>query len=390
MRQGNININQSHRAAHSQALDLLRFPLAIVVLAVHVFDVHEVFVYGKHYEFAGTPVFDILYNFVHSFLSEYSLTIYFFISGYVFFLGISDFDSVVYKRKLRNRVKTLLIPFVVWNVLAVLIELSYFFPPLSALRPGLDFSEVDFSVSNILQTFWDCRYGVFEHVYPADTTSTVFFPQNPPLWFLRILMVMALLTPVLYKVIKKYGMGFVVATYVAWFCAYLSQYGPAVEFATALFPFSFGAFMSISRRDMMGSFGRHFKSSTVIYLSLSALQFVELTCGGTSAVYLATKALTAPAALVFAYNMSAWLLRRHVCKVVPLLASASFFIYVAPYLFVGNAMKVIVYLVRPEGQFATFLVYASVLVLIATGLLGLFWVMQKATPQLLKFIAGRK
>ena len=92
--------------------------------------------------------------------------IYFFILGYVFFLKVTDFTPDVYKRKLRNRFKTLFIPFIVWNLVAVLVELSYFFPPLSSLRPGLDFADVDFSARAILQTFWDSKHGIFGNDYP--------------------------------------------------------------------------------------------------------------------------------------------------------------------------------------------------------------------------------
>lgn len=378
------------RAAHSQALDLLRFPLALVVLAVHVFGVDRTVVYGKDYVFQGMPAFDAVQNFVFSFLSEYSLSIYFFISGYVFFLGVADFTPQVYGHKLRNRVKTLLIPFIVWNVIAALVELAYFVPPLSALRPGLDIADVDFSLRAIMQTFWDARHGIFGNVYPvtADGSGEV-FPQDSPLWFLRVLMVMVLLTPVLHWIVKRAGFYFVGAAYLAWTAAYLWGNGIAIEFTTALFPFSFGAYMSINGRDMMATFGKCFKVSAVAYVALSVVQFVSL-YEEREMLYLAAKALAAPAALVFVYNMSAWLLRSNLCRVVPLLASASFFIYVAHYIFVRNVVRVLAYVVMPESQWAVLAVHLSAILLIGCGLLGVFWLMQRYTPRLLKFVAGRK
>ena len=154
------------RAAHSQALDLLRFPLAVVVLTVHAFGIQGVQVYGEYHDFMSMPAYEAVYCFVMSFLAEYSLAIYFFISGYVFFLGVDDFPLGVWKRKLRNRLKTLLIPFIVWNVLAAMVEVAYFYPPLSALRPGLDAGDLDFSIGAVLQIFWDNKHGITAAAYP--------------------------------------------------------------------------------------------------------------------------------------------------------------------------------------------------------------------------------
>lgn len=381
---------QTSRAAHSQVLDLLRFPLALVVLTVHVFGVRETYVYGQQYVFQGQPLIDAAYYFVRSFLSEYSLTIYFFISGYVFFLGVNDFSPSVYKRKLRNRIKTLLIPYIVWNIVAVLVELSYFFPPLSALRPGLDINDVDFSFSAILQTFGNSTYGVFGHVYSdAVSSTTVFYPQDSPLWFLRALMAVTLITPALHFFLRKFGLYFVGLTYVMWGCVYVAVAGLTIEFFTALFPFSFGACMSIRGHDMMTEFGRYFKLSAVLYLLLSAVQMVEL-YNDADTLYLATKVLAAPVAMVFAYNVSAWLLRKGVCHVVPSLAAASFFIYITHYMLVGNTMKMLIYVFHPDGQGGLLVIFIAAVVLICGLLLVLFYLMRRFTPRLLKFTTGRR
>lgn len=47
------------------------------------------------------------------------------------------------------------------------------------------------------------------------------------------------------------------AAYALWAWAYLYGTGYVLEFATALFPFSFGAYMSILGRNMINVFGRY-------------------------------------------------------------------------------------------------------------------------------------
>lgn len=380
------------RAAHSQALDLLRFPLAVVVLTVHAFGIQGVQVYGEYHDFMSIPTYEAVYYFVMSFLAEYSLAIYFFISGYVFFLGVDDFTLGVWKRKLRNRLKTLLIPFIVWNVLAAMVEVAYFYPPLSALRPGLDAGDLDFSIGAVLQIFWDNKHGITAAAYPPGDGGAI-YPADSPLWFLRALMFMSLLAPALHYLIKRLKFYFVAAAYLVWFCVYIADSGVdkgvALEVTTALFAFSLGAYMSIFKKDMLAVFGRYFRLSAVAYVALSVVQMAAYYCGA-STLQLAAKALAVPAAMVFAYNLSAWLLRRKWCRVVPLLASASFFVYVAHKIFLTNIVKAMVYIIGPESQFAVVGVYVAVVVLETLALLGVFWLMQRYTPRLLKFATGRK
>lgn len=93
--------------------------------------------------------------------------------------------------------------------------------------------------------------------YAAADYVGIYPPQNNSLWFLRTLMAMALLTPVLWCAIKRVGIALTCAAYALWAWAYLYGTGYVLEFATALFPFSFGAYMSILGRNMINVFGRY-------------------------------------------------------------------------------------------------------------------------------------
>ena len=66
----------------SQSLDLLRFPLAVVVIAIHV-------VYpGAYIELEGNTTLEGLVCLLSGMFLDQSVPVYFFISGYVFFLNI--------------------------------------------------------------------------------------------------------------------------------------------------------------------------------------------------------------------------------------------------------------------------------------------------------------
>ena len=71
----------------SQSHDLLRFPLAIAVLSVHVISPQTFYVKGEMINIASMPAIEFLVNLVSAFIRQQSVPIYYFISGYVFFLG---------------------------------------------------------------------------------------------------------------------------------------------------------------------------------------------------------------------------------------------------------------------------------------------------------------
>ncbi len=89
----------------SQSLDLLRFPLAVVVVFIHVWTPNT---YGPE---GSICLSSFLNGLIEGLIRGQSVPIYFFISGYVFFLNV-DMTRQTYIRKLRNRSKSLLIPYI--------------------------------------------------------------------------------------------------------------------------------------------------------------------------------------------------------------------------------------------------------------------------------------
>lgn len=103
----------------SQSLDLLRFPLAVVILIIHTFNANGFTIQGVPVSLENMPILLEINLFIDGFLRGQSVPIYFFISGFVFFLGVG-FTKEKYLQKLKNRVKTLLIPYLIWNIIAIL------------------------------------------------------------------------------------------------------------------------------------------------------------------------------------------------------------------------------------------------------------------------------
>lgn len=152
-------------------IDFLRFPLTLLVVFIHV-----------HYISWGNKLCDNIHEFWINGICSIAVPAFFFISGYLFFTSPQKFSFDVYLSKLKRRINTLLVPYLLWNLIALIV----------IIIPH--FHNFDFTVNNIIAVFVDCRYS-FLH---TENSS----PIDYPLWYIRDLMVCCILSPLFY-VTKK-------------------------------------------------------------------------------------------------------------------------------------------------------------------------------------------
>lgn len=140
------------RSLRSQSLDLLRFPLAVIVVTVHMVTIQGVSTDMGNLDVQSNEAFLVFHRFVTAFLQCISVPVYFFISGYVFFANMPEMTKERYFQKLRNRTKTLLIPYLVWNALELLLVIVKSIPALGAFSsvPGV---APDLSFGSVLACF---------------------------------------------------------------------------------------------------------------------------------------------------------------------------------------------------------------------------------------------
>ena len=178
----------THNEVDSHAIGLLRFPLIVGVVTLHaVFDLPE-----------GLKAFDFAEHLVKE-LGHVAVPLFFLFSGYLFFKGLEKrFSWAVFRGKLHRRVRSLLVPYVLWNALFLLFLLA-----LQLLFPGLLRSHspiLSYGVGDWLNSFWNYNGQLYG------------YPVLYAFWFLRNLMVLNVLSPLLWLVLKHGGrlaMGFV-------------------------------------------------------------------------------------------------------------------------------------------------------------------------------------
>ena len=206
----------------------LRFPMIVLVTFAHSYgQVAE----GFSLLTSEWNTYEFLKLLISQTLVKVAMPVFFIMSGYLFFTNVEKWDITTYKKKICRRVKTLLIPYLIWNLLMA-VKLNTF-------------------SWNIFWVFW-CPAGIQTDWFGLEQLMTA--PANMPLWFLRDLMVVSLLTPIIYILVRKLGcwlMAVLTLLYLSGVCAFIPGFS-----AYAIFFFTFGAFLSIRKSDLIENLKR--------------------------------------------------------------------------------------------------------------------------------------
>ena len=206
----------------------LRFPMIILVTFAHSYG-------GVTEDFSllssDWNTYEFLKLLVSQTLVKVAVPVFFIMSGYLFFANVEKWSNRVYKAKMLKRAKTLLLPYLIWNLLMALKLKTFSW--------------------SMLWVYWNPAGRQIDWLGQEQLMTA---PANMPLWFLRDLMVVSLLTPIIYILVRKCGywlMTVLTVLYLSGVCAFI----PGLS-AYAVYFFSFGTFLSIRKMDLIGSLKR--------------------------------------------------------------------------------------------------------------------------------------
>ncbi|AQX12484.1 acyltransferase [Elizabethkingia meningoseptica] len=305
--------NINYVKQESQVVEILRFPLAILVVFAHMLPFQQE---SLHLNFKGINVYHFVSELISHHVAHISVSLYFIISGYYFFTHAQQsWDNHMYWVKLKKKAKTLLIPYLVWNTIyiAAVYVKNYIF-----IRNGFH-AEVgynDFCHLSLYKLLWE-------------------MPVNFPLWFIRDLMVMSLLTPLFYfcfRFTKTYGLLFLFTIYILGFKSGIPGFS-----SVAFFYFGVGIFMrmyGLSILEVTLSYKNIIISGTVIFLGLALYNLGAPNYELWRRIFRIFGVL---AMFYFGYRIS---VRSHKLKKIFLMfSSVSFFVYVAHEIYIINWLK---------------------------------------------------
>ncbi len=344
-------MNQSNKAIH-----LLRFPLILSIVAIHS-DTREV------EQMENLYMFSQLMDFLKIYVLFPSLYTFFFISGYLFFRE-KKFSWQIYLHKLKRRVHTLLIPFLLWNAIALVAIWIWqtAFPESDSL---LQKRVSDFRWQDFLLIFWDKRAVTGS---PSDPHSALLLP----FWFVQNLMVMVVLSPIVWIVIRYLKGFFPIFLLAIYVFVDIPSYPGFNETSFLFFPL--GAWYGVWIKD----------GNRKMWLWLFAALMLLVVKWKFNTVYdiLFCFLLVALTERIISYDfkMPAWANQ---------LSSQSFFVFAAHMFFCSVIMKILNRIAFPHNDFSATIEFVSVVLINVLLCLLVGFLLRKLSPRIYSLLTGR-
>lgn len=360
----------------SKSINLLRFPLAALIVLKHYYtpDISAEVIGGvdeyQWYHYIG--------EFTKGVFPAIAVPLFFFISGYLYFNkldlhGDSSYDFGVWKRKTRGRLRSLLIPYLSWNLLVLLL---YFI----AQQLTSNSTVMAKDGYKLIADYNLLDYG--KAFFAIDSTG---MPIDGPLWFIRDLFIVSVfITPPIYLIIrylKLFGMIILSAT----FLLGLMPNIPGLS-GMAIFYFTWGAYMSLHKLNMGVELAGSRANIVGMVMLLTLCLFTY--CYFINSSFADTARVVYILSVVF--GIFAWIgrwVKRDAIHIPTMLSTASFFIFAF-----HKPMQVIVRrmffaILHPTQEWLLItgvFVIPMFVILIA---LGCFYIIKRYLP-ILKFLNG--
>ncbi|MCI5560740.1 MAG: acyltransferase [Phocaeicola sp.] len=179
-------MNKEEAQRQSIVINSLRFPATVLMIASHcvitlktetiphTFSIDNIFLMLEHLCLSFGPI---------------SVSVFALITGYFFFFKTQSYSLHTYKNDLSKRIKTLLIPYLLWNIIALV------------LLYGKNYigSKIHLSFAyNEHEMAFVTGHNFFEHMI---------LPVNGPLWYVRECIYFTVLSPIVYFFVHKKTLG---------------------------------------------------------------------------------------------------------------------------------------------------------------------------------------
>lgn len=229
----------------------LRFPLIIGVVFIHSRFTDIITKNGIiSIDMENFPIYSTFSHLISNIFARISVPLFFIISGYFFFYKIEKFDFSLYMEKIKRRIKTLIIPYILWNFIVIIIlAFAAFFIP--EMMSGIKKTVCEWSTSDWI------RYLYIE-------------PISYQFWFIRDLFIICLFSPIIYIGIK-YGKYLFILLLLMYWIVDLANQPPGLSTVGVSF-FSLGAFFSINDINCVRILEKHTCLLGILYVLFSIIE----------------------------------------------------------------------------------------------------------------------
>ncbi len=354
----------------SKVIAFMRFPLLVLLLFFHCnfTTLSE--------EWASLPFASGFISIFSQRIAPIVFPVSFFIAGFLFFkTGQFSFD--IYIKKLIHRFQSLLVPFLLWNLLYLILAIIVGF--FTGKIPILDIPVDDLTFMSGLKSFWDVS------LIPGASKITA--PIAVQFWFLRDLMVAMVCSPLIYFAVKWFNLLsgrrplvryllFLAIIFALGFCPQL----PGLNPDGWLF-FAYGAYFGIRKKEFIVAMLPYVIPSLIVLGALIGLEQL-IPC---EFIY----RMEYVVGLIFVISLTTVMVRAGTWYVNMTLSNGSFFIYCYHYMVLGFLVWLLGSgVIPPYSSWVAMLIYVlAVVIVVFLGLL-FYWLMRTRLPFITYFLMG--
>lgn len=341
----------------SSAITWLRFPLIFLVIMLHGHSVVQI--PGEHITY-----FRFLYP-LALWLGETGVPGFFFISGFLLFLS-----KKTYINKIKTRFHSLLVPYIIWNSLLLILYLIAYSIDYPLDINGKNIAEYD--LIDYIRLFWD--RGSFD--------SGNFVPLLCPLWYIRNLLIMSILSPLFYYIIKYLREFFLLFIAIWWLTTYNNAFIPQ----TILF-FCLGAYFSILNINPLESIIKNKSLFITLFVLFAAGDII-------THIVISTPVNLQIHRLALIFNIPAFLLLADYCVQNGYsnnqLPNSAFIVFCVHYPIVVILRKLCISQFSNASDITHIMLYFACVIMSTLLSLGIYLLLDKYLPNVKRVLSGNR
>jgi len=365
----------------SQVIQWMRFPLSVAIVYAHNVIPASLQIDLWQTDYSNLNSLEVI-NIIRAFLTEEFIRLavpcFFIFSGFLFYNKVKEWSRQIYFAKIKKRIKTLVIPYLLWNIIAVIgAALVYLI-----WGGNLTLFINNIQEHGILKIFWDFHDYGFVHYNVLDHPISYYFPYNPPLWYIRDLIMMVFLSPIIYYFLKYAKLYGVIILGILFFTE-IGINKPGFS-SDAFFFFSFGAYFSIHGKNLIVEI----KKMKTIWLFFSIIFLI---------FSLFHKLIFFKLFIIFGsitlINLAPYILKwdriSALNKFISSLSNTSFFIFVAhTVILLSISSKIMDFIFQSDMLFFQYLKYFMAPIVCVGFCVGLYYIANKIAPKMMIVLTG--
>ena len=347
----------------SERIALLRFPLIVGIVFLHMYTAEVAYVPINE----AANIFTVLSYYIPNVLAIVVVPLFFLLAGYLFFINF-QYSFAFFIQKYKSRFRTLVVPYILWNlIILAFYTIAQTLPATAHYFNGERPYVFLLHGHELLELFFG--YGKFQ------------YPVAFQFWFIRDLIILVLLSPLIYLALKKIPYLFLSFFAILWIFGLYEDNILKTDFFSTFF-FCLGGFLALKKYNFSLS-DRYAKEIIILYLIVSFMDlYYQNEILENISVFIGTIAVFTASKYILNYQN----LKKNLIK----LSRYSFFVFALHEPMLSIVRKVSFKFFTPQHDFYIFVLYIACPVLTIVVSIYVYELLEKILPNILNVLVGNR